>query len=150
MPNANRLTAGIMAMVADEERRMISRRTKDALAAAKRRGVKLGGYRKNAKFTVAARKAAITAKADKVAKRVADLAPVIAELQAAGAASLRAIADGLNQRGIPTARGNAVWSATQVMRVMAQTGHGPRTRIYRTHRFRGRDGSRGVFGPERV
>ena len=37
MPNANRLTVGIMAMVADEERRMISKRTK-ALAAAKRRG----------------------------------------------------------------------------------------------------------------
>src|SRR5215470_14312769 len=45
MPNANRLTVGIMAMVAQEERRMISKRTKDALAAAKRRGTKLGGDR---------------------------------------------------------------------------------------------------------
>ena len=50
MPAANRLTVGIMAMVADEERRMISKRTKEALAAAKRRGVKLGGYR-GAKIT---------------------------------------------------------------------------------------------------
>ena len=31
MPNANRLTVGIMAMVAEEERRMISKRTKEAL-----------------------------------------------------------------------------------------------------------------------
>jgi Recombinase len=84
--------------------------------------VKLGGYRENTKFTAAARKAALVAKADKVAKRVADLAPVIAELRASGAASLRAIADGLNQRGIPTARGNAVWSATQVDRVLARAG----------------------------
>jgi DNA invertase Pin-like site-specific DNA recombinase len=32
MPNANRLTVGIMAMVAEEERRLISERTKAALA----------------------------------------------------------------------------------------------------------------------
>ena len=50
MPAANRLTVGVMAMVADEERRMISKRTKEALAVAKRRGVKLGGYR-GAKIT---------------------------------------------------------------------------------------------------
>jgi hypothetical protein len=71
------------------------------------------------------------------AERAANIAPVIAELRAAGAASLRAIADGLNQRGIPTARGIAVWSATQVMRVMAQTGQGPTTRVYRTRQFHG-------------
>lgn len=56
MPHANRLTVGIMAIVADEERRMISQRTKAALAAAKRHGVKLGGDR-GARLSRVARKA---------------------------------------------------------------------------------------------
>lgn len=41
MPNANRLTVGIMAVVAQEERRMISERTRAALQAARERGVRL-------------------------------------------------------------------------------------------------------------
>jgi DNA invertase Pin-like site-specific DNA recombinase len=40
MPNANRPTVGIMAMIAEEQRHMISARTKSALAAAKRRGAR--------------------------------------------------------------------------------------------------------------
>jgi DNA invertase Pin-like site-specific DNA recombinase len=119
MPTANRLTVGIMAMVAEEEGRMISERTKHALAAARRRGVQLGGYNKNPKLTAGARKAGQETNRAKAVERVADLAPTIAELQAAGATSLRAIAAGLNERRIPTARGGD-WFPTQVMRVLAR------------------------------
>jgi DNA invertase Pin-like site-specific DNA recombinase len=119
MPSANRLTVGIMAMVAEEEGRMISARTKAALAAARRRGVQLGGYNKNPKITAKARKAGQETNARKAAARAADIAPIIAELQTSGATSLRAIADGLNERQIPTAKGSQ-WSATQVMRVMSR------------------------------
>jgi hypothetical protein len=47
MPSANRHTVWIMAMVADEERRMISKRTEEALAVAKAEGKRLGGNRGN-------------------------------------------------------------------------------------------------------
>ncbi len=118
MPSANRLTVGIMAMVADEERRMISRRTKEALAAAKARGKKLGGNRGN--LSVGGTKGHVASLATRQAKarsRASDLAPVIEELKASGAVSLRQIAAGLNAKGIRTARGGA-WSAMQVQRVM--------------------------------
>jgi Recombinase len=51
--------------------------------------------------------------------RAADLMPTIRELQRSGATSLRAIAAGLNEAGIPTARG-CEWSAVQVRNVLVR------------------------------
>jgi hypothetical protein len=53
--------------------------------------------------------------------RAADLRPIITDVRASGASSLRQIAAGLNRRGIPTARGGA-WSAVQVKRVLERVG----------------------------
>ena len=122
MPNANRLTIGIMAMVADEERRMISARTKAALQAAKARGVKLGGRRKDSQGKPVTLTPDIIAMGrEAIAKRAqakaADIAPAIRELQAAGITSLTAIAVGLNDQGIPPPRGGQ-WQAVQVSRVL--------------------------------
>lgn len=118
MPDANKMTVGIMAIIAQHEREMISARTKAALAAAKDRGTKLGNPANlsNRKLgTVRANES----KAAKAARRTDDLAPIIRELQQGGATSLRALADGLTARGIPAARGGA-WSAMQVSRVLAR------------------------------
>jgi hypothetical protein len=75
MPNANRLTVGIMAMVAEEERQAISERTNAALAAAKASGVKLGGRVENLKDAELGRQKAAEARQAKAASRTADLRP---------------------------------------------------------------------------
>lgn len=119
MPHANRLTVGIMAMVADEERRAISERTKAALAAAKRRGVQLGGDR-GARLTRAARKAGRDAQVERANERAADLAHMIRDLKANGVTSLSGIARALTERRVPTPRGSTEWSAVQVARTVAR------------------------------
>jgi DNA invertase Pin-like site-specific DNA recombinase len=120
-PEANRLTVHILAAVAEHEAMMISARTKAALTAAKARGVALGGQRgsRSRMASMAAKGAGVSAKVrqEAAAKRRDDLLPVIAELKDKGAASLRALADGLNAAGLTTARGGK-WTATQVMRVV--------------------------------
>jgi DNA invertase Pin-like site-specific DNA recombinase len=115
-PHANRLMIHIMAAMAEHEAEMISTRTTQALAAAKKRGVKLGGNRgfmPNARM----RKASAAALEKRTVDRAA-LAPIIEGLRKSGVTKLKAIAASLNERGIPTARGDGDWSATQVMRVL--------------------------------
>ncbi|MGJ4892598.1 recombinase family protein [Bradyrhizobium sp. HKCCYLRH3099] len=119
MPHANRLTVGIMAMVADEERRAISERTKAALAAAKRRGVQLGGDR-GTRLTRAARKAGRETQVARANERAADLAHIIRDLQSTGITSLSGLARALTDRGVPTPRGSTKWAAVQVARTLAR------------------------------
>lgn len=117
MPHANRLTVHILAAVAEDEAHRISQRTKEALAAAKARGTRLGGRRVSA-----ARFAAIAAEGRKVAAKAAALrrnayAPAVREARSAGATSLRELAAHLNNLNVEAPRGGA-WSAGQVHRLM--------------------------------
>jgi DNA invertase Pin-like site-specific DNA recombinase len=125
MPSANRMTVGIMAVVAEEERRMISARTKAALAAAKARGTKLDGLRFKRTSGAPAIGTEITAAATragrsrKAARRAADLAPLIKRLDSDSTMSLRALARALNEEGVPTATGRGEWTAAGVARLQA-------------------------------
>jgi DNA invertase Pin-like site-specific DNA recombinase len=119
MPEANDLTVGIMALVAQAEREAISRRTKEALAVAKARGVKLGNPNgaeslRRAGKGGSALWATVSANA---AAFAADLMPVLADIRAEGHTSLRAIAAELTSRGIRTRRGGK-WSAGNVGRLI--------------------------------
>jgi DNA invertase Pin-like site-specific DNA recombinase len=97
MPHADRFTVGIMALVAEKERDMISQRTRDGLAAAKRRGTKLGNPRPAQALKLA--RTASLARADTYAN---GLVPVVQEIRAAHVTTLRKIAQCLNARGFKT------------------------------------------------
>jgi DNA invertase Pin-like site-specific DNA recombinase len=127
MPMANGLTIHMLAAVAEFEAKAISDRTRVALAAAKRRGTALGGFRGRA-ATDADRDRARVAKIAIANDRATDLATTIRSLQADGATSFRAIAGRLtamnipttgshNKQGRPTGR-NGVWTGVQVRRVI--------------------------------
>lgn len=117
-PQANRLTVHILAAVAEHEAKMISERTRSALAAAKARGQRLGGNRGNLPaVAVQGHAQSLMARRDRAVRRQSDLKPILVEVQGEGAISLGEIAHKLNARGIPTARGGR-WSRTQVRRVL--------------------------------
>ena len=121
MPEANDLTVGIMALVAQAEREAISRRTKEALAVAKARGVKLGNpngaeaLRRAGKGAVALRRA-VSGNADRFAE---ELAPVLQDIRAAGHVSLRAMAAELNRRRMRTRRSGR-WSVSNVRNLVGR------------------------------
>lgn len=121
MPEANELTVHILAAVAQAERKAISRRTKEALAAAKARGTKLG----NPNGAAALRRfgdasalgtAAVQRKADEHAQR---LRPIVDQIRKAGNVSLPTIAAALNAEGVLTPRG-AKWHPSSVSNLLCR------------------------------
>lgn len=113
-PDVDPFVLHLFAALAEKERALISTRTRQALSAAKARGVTLG----NPKLHVARKRAVDTVKAE-ADKYAANVLPIIREAQKAGARTLREIADALNARGIATARGGH-WYAQSVANILGR------------------------------
>ena len=99
-PNVDRFTVGILALVAQRERELISERTKAALQMAKQRGVKLGAV--NPERQVKLMNEGARKGKEEFAGRIL---PIIREIQSTGVKTLQGVADCLNRRGILTRRG---------------------------------------------
>jgi DNA invertase Pin-like site-specific DNA recombinase len=120
MPDANTLTIGVMASLAQHERETISKRTTVALEAAKARGTKLGGLRDGAPDISLHHAAGNAAKTAKAGARAELLRDEIEPLRHAGM-SLNAIAAKLNADGSLTPRGQVgAWTPTAVSRVIGR------------------------------
>jgi len=107
----------LYAALAEKERRLISERTRTALASRKAQGRKLGNQANPGVAAMLGRQTSMQ-EADRFAERVL---PIIEAIQATGACSLRSIAVALNNRGIRTARGGA-WQVSNVRNVMKRGG----------------------------
>ena len=115
-PHANKLTIHILAAVAQHEREMISERTKAALAAAKKRGQRLG----NPNLAEAASLAHAALRANR-RRFAANVRPIIEEIMRAGVTSHNQIAQKLNERNVKTARGGT-WTHVQVGAILHPFG----------------------------
>ena len=111
MPSADKFQLHIYAALAEQERDFISLRTKQALAVAKSRGVKLGGMRD----ATMQRNKAMQAKANADAYKVSS---IVTPMREAGA-SLQKIADALNAASVSTPRGGQ-WYPSSVKNTLAR------------------------------
>jgi DNA invertase Pin-like site-specific DNA recombinase len=120
MPEANTMTVGVMAVVAQHEAEAISARTKAALAAARARGKALGGFRPNAPDIVIHTKKANQAVSAKALNDAEDRRDLVEALLSEGL-SLNRIAARLNEVSVRTPRGGT-WTATAVKRTLFRLG----------------------------
>jgi DNA invertase Pin-like site-specific DNA recombinase len=113
-PHANKLMVHMLAAFAEHEREQISQRTKDALAAAKARGIRLG--RNGADRLAPAYRA-------QAMDRARQLASMLAELREAGMPA-RQMATELSARGIATPSGGR-WHPQTVLRLIDRASKMP-------------------------
>jgi DNA invertase Pin-like site-specific DNA recombinase len=131
LPEANEMVVGIMAVIAQGERRMIEDRTKAALGAIKARLKRRGEYTTRAGKVITrlgnpngakhlrrlGNGAAVAKVREDAMARADGLRGIVDEIRASGATSVRAITEEMNERGILTPRGGT-WHPTSVARLL--------------------------------
>jgi DNA invertase Pin-like site-specific DNA recombinase len=118
LPEANTMTVGVMAVVAQHEREAISQRTKAALAAAKARGRALGGFRAGAPNIATYQKKGVEGARQRAVQAAEERRETIEALKMEKL-SLNAMAARLNADSVRTSRGGK-WTATAVKRIIAR------------------------------
>jgi DNA invertase Pin-like site-specific DNA recombinase len=116
-PDADPFMLHIYAALAEKEAKVISERTKHALAAAKARGTKLGNPNGAAHLKGLGNGHAVDALKAGAKERAAGLSGIIASIKAEGITSANGIASALNDRHIATPRGGK-WTARSVINVL--------------------------------
>lgn len=114
IPNCDRFTISLFAILAEKEKNMISERTKNALKMVKARGIKLGNPNPELsviKMNEGARKGRIDFKNK--------IIPIINEIKSTGIKTLQGLADCLNRRGISTRNGKQ-WYPTQIRNLLVE------------------------------
>jgi len=112
IPNCDRFTISLFAILAEKEKNMISERTKNALKMVKARGVKLG----NPNFELSVKLMNDGASKAKKEFRI-KIIPIINDIKKAGIKTLQGLADCLNRRGISTRTGKS-WTPGLVRNVL--------------------------------
>jgi DNA invertase Pin-like site-specific DNA recombinase len=136
MPDANDLTIGIMAVIAQAEREAISKRTTEALAAVRERISRTGKHHSKRSGRTITRLgnpngatslgkhgngSAVTANVRRAQATATVLAPLIAKFQRAGVTGPYRIAQELNRAGVLTARGGR-WHPRTVSLLLEKIG----------------------------
>jgi DNA invertase Pin-like site-specific DNA recombinase len=121
MPDANELTVGIMALVAQQEREAISKRTREALRAARSQGRRLGNPNGAAALLRAGKgnAAALQTLKEAAQMHAERLRPFVEQWRADNKAGLGALAAALNEQGMLTPRGGA-WHKSSVRNLLAR------------------------------
>lgn len=112
IPNCDRFTISLFAILAEKEKNMISERTKNALKMVKLRGVKLGNP--NPELSVKLMNEGATNAKNEFRIKIT---PIIDEIKKAGVETLQGVADCLNRRGIVTRTGKN-WTPSLVRNVL--------------------------------